>query len=67
MNGRKKMSIALIVGALVVFIVSAFVLLGGHNKTGIGLIVSGFILLGLGAVAFYLVLHGGAIQRMDMM
>ena len=51
MNGKKKMSIALLVGALIVFVISAFVLIGGHYKTGIGLIVLGFILVSLGAVA----------------
>jgi Zn-dependent protease with chaperone function len=52
MNGRKKMSIALFVGALVVFVASVFVLTGGHNKAGIGLIVLGVILVGLSVVAF---------------
>ena len=52
MNGRKKMSIALFIGALVVFVASAFVLNGGHDKTGIGLIVLGAILVGLSVAAF---------------
>ena len=52
MNGRRKISIAIFVGALVVFAVSAYVLIAGHDKTGIGLIVLGVILLGVGGVAF---------------
>ena len=52
MSEKKKMSIALFVGALVVFIVSAIVLIAGHNKIGIGLIVLGVILVGLGVAAF---------------
>ncbi len=49
---RRKISIALFVGALVVFAGSTFFLVSGHNKRGIGLIVLGVLLVNVGVAAF---------------
>lgn len=53
MSNRRMLGIGLFVAAVVAAAVGVFLLSGGHNKTGIGLIVAGVILVIAGLVSFF--------------
>ena len=52
MSGKKLISIALFVGAIVVLAGGAFSMYLGHMKTGMGLFVLGVIFIAFGLVTF---------------
>lgn len=53
MSRKKVIGIALLIGAIIVGAVGSFTLLTGHNKTGLGLIVLGIIVLALSLYTFF--------------
>lgn len=53
MSRKKVIAIALLIGAIIVGVGGSFTLLSGHNKTGLGLIVLGIIVLALSLYTFF--------------
>jgi uncharacterized membrane protein YfcA len=53
MSRKKVFGIALLIGAIIVAAVGTFTMHAGHNKTGLGLIVLGIIVLALSLYTFF--------------
>jgi uncharacterized membrane protein YfcA len=53
MSRKKVIGIALLIGAIIIGAGGSFTLLSGHNKTGLGLIVLGIIVLALSLYTFF--------------
>jgi uncharacterized membrane protein YfcA len=53
MSRKKVIGIALLIGAIIVGAIGSFTLYSGHNKTGLGLIVLGIIVLALSLYTFF--------------
>ncbi len=54
MSSKKVRAIALLIGAVIVGAAGSFTwLVAGHNKTGIGLIIVGVILLAVSLLTFF--------------
>jgi uncharacterized membrane protein len=53
MSNRRMLGIGLFVVAVIAAVVGVFLMSGGHNKSGIGLIVAGVILIIGGLVSFF--------------
>lgn len=53
MSRKKVLGIALLIGAIIIGAGGSFTLLTGHNKTGLGLIVLGIIVLALSLYTFF--------------
>jgi hypothetical protein len=53
MSKKRMIGIALLVGAVVVLAIGGVVWLSGHDKSGIGLLGLGVVLVGIGAFTFF--------------
>ncbi len=53
MSRKKVLGIAFLIGAIIIGAGGSFTLLTGHNKTGLGLIVLGIIVLALSLYTFF--------------
>jgi uncharacterized membrane protein YfcA len=53
MSRKKVIGIALLIGAILIAAGGSFTLLAGHNKTGLGLIVLGIIVLAVSLYTFF--------------
>lgn len=53
MSKKRMTGIALLVGAVLILAVGGIVWLNGHDKSGIGLLGLGVILIGIGTFTFF--------------